>query len=146
MTPPTPLQDFAAAVEAYVLDWWENDAGYDPTALSFSGLATDPQGLSLWGRVTIRFGSGSLMTQGEVGAAANEISGVVLIQLFTPSGTGEGAITTAADYMRAALNRIVIGNGQFMVPAPTGQPETDSEDSAWQTMTVSAPFVLIETV
>lgn len=147
MTTTSHLAALRAAIENAALTAWTN-AGYDAAALNFSNSHFEPKNLDLWGSVSIKFGTGIMLTQGtHAEGGANELAGVVMVQLFVPSGTGSGDIVAAADVLRDCYNRLHIQtetvDASFGAPSAS-EPAQDRADPTWYMMVVSAPFSFID--
>lgn len=143
MSPVSQLATFRQTVETALQSAWVA-AGYDSTALTFANVATDPTGFPLWARATIRFAdSGGELTMGNAGVGANELRGVVLVQLFAPVATGTGAILAAVDVIRDVLNRATFAPARCGVPTLT-EPQEDPETPSWVMALVSVGFSYID--
>lgn len=142
------MDTFRAAVEGRVQAAWVA-AGYPVEALTFAGTSfSPPAGTTVWARMTILWGMGSLLTQGSgIGGAgdrgANEVAGVVHVAAFQPAETGYGDANRAVDVLRDALNRAAVGAGQLLVPSGP-VPVENGDDPAWVQVVCAVPFQLID--
>lgn len=143
MSPVSQLAQFRATVEQAIQTAWMA-AGYPAAALTFANVAYDPTGQAIWARATIRYADiAGELTMGGAGVGANELNGVVLVQVFAPVATGTGTLLAAVDVIRDVLNRATFAPARCGVPSVT-EPDPDPETPSWAMVLVSVPFSYID--
>jgi len=99
----------------------------------FHNMAYEPTPNSSWVQCLTSFGAGEYLGQGLTTNSQNRIVGLVLINIFTPQGTGPGANYVIGKRVRDLYNRVIVsgvffdaatGPEALASPAPEGYFQT----------------------
>ena len=101
------------------------------------GSLTDKPGNAPWTRLSIRMASGDVVSLGGTGSRTFRHAGVALVQVFVPSGQGDGTAYTIADAAASALRGVEVSGVRFFAPEP---PEFVGPDGAWWSVNVGTDF------
>ena len=130
-------------IEERWLAKWVADNGADPlTATQFEGVPfvvgeePDAKKGDCWVRLTVRHGEGRQASAGSPGSNIFRQPGLVMLQLFAPSGQGTQQIRELGDKALAVFRSIRLG--QLFFQAPTF--ELLDAENLWQRALVTAPF------
>ena len=126
------VREVLASWEDTVVDWSDFNAG------RFEPPAPDPAAgeQASWIRPSVRVGDARRAELGPV--AIRRTTGVVIVQVFVPIGSGD-AIAASLAASVAAIFRDLEQNGmQFLEPQP--RPVGPEPDGAWYQVNVEIPF------
>ncbi len=103
-----------------------------PIPVVFNNIPFDASNVDTFIQCNVSFGSSSYETQGSSTNAANLLTGLVLLNVFTKQGVGSGDNFTICKRIRDLYNRITVSSVIF--DAPIG-PEilTSSPEGKFQT-------------
>ena len=117
-------------------------ASTPPVTVLFNNMAFDSTTKDTFVQCITSFGSNSYLTQGGSTNSDNEITGLVLLNVFTEEGIGAGANYVIGKRLRDLYNNITVSNVIF--DAPIG-PEilTSSPEGKFQTQ-IRITFTIYE--
>ena len=110
-------------------------ASTPPVTVLFNNMAFDSTTKDTFVQCITSFGSNSYLTQGGSTNSDNEITGLVLLNVFTEEGIGAGSNFEICKRLRDLYNKIIVSNVIF--DAPIG-PEilTSSPEGKFQTQII----------
>jgi len=109
----------------------------------FYNQAYEPTPASSWVQCLLSFGANEFLTFGGIHESDNRITGVVVINIFTPIGVGAGANLTAAKRIRNLYNRAIVSGIYFDAPIGPEAVASPSPEGYFQTQ-VRVTFEFIE--
>ena len=117
-------------------------ASTPPVTVLFNNMAFDSTTKDTFVQCITSFGSNSYLTQGGSTNSDNEITGLVLLNVFTEEGIGAGSNFEICKRLRDLYNRVTVSNVIF--DAPIG-PEilTSSPEGKFQTQ-IRITFTIYE--
>ena len=92
----------------------------------FHNMPYNPVNNGTWVQCLVSFGANTYLTMGGTSGSSNNVLGVVVINIFSAKGVGQGANLTVGKRIRDLYNRIVV-SGVHCDP-PTG-PEVVASPS-----------------
>ena len=84
----------------------------------FHNMAYTPTPASDWVQCLVNFGSNEYLSMGGSTGSDNSVTGVVVINIFTPKGEGPGDNLTIGKRIRDLYNRVIVSGVHFN--SPTG--------------------------
>ena len=109
----------------------------------FHNMAYKPTPNSTWAQCNVSFGSSSYLTQGLPTGSDNRMTGVVVINVFSPKGVGAGANLIISKRIRDLYNRNIVSGVYFDAPIGPEVVATPSPEGYYQTQ-VRVTFEFIE--
>jgi hypothetical protein len=82
----------------------------------FNNVSYSPTPDTSWVQCLLNFGANNYLTLGTTAGSDNRIVGVIVLNIFTPSGVGSGANFTIAKRIRDLYNRINVSGVYFDAP------------------------------
>ena len=115
-----------------------------PVPVVFNNIPYDSISADDFVQCQVNFGSNSYLIQGGGTSSVNSVTGLILLNIYTPEGTGSGANLTIATRIRNLYNRQTVSGVVF--EAPVG-PETltGAPDGFYQTQ-IRISFEVFESI
>ena len=88
---------------------------------------------SAWLQCLVSFGNNSFLTMGGTTGSSNSVIGVMVINIFTPKGVGQGANLTIGKRVRDLYNRVIVSGVRFDPPTGPEVVAAPSPEGYFQT-------------
>ena len=88
-------------------------AGSPVLPVVFHNMAYEPTPGSSWVQCLTSFGTNEYLGHGLTSSGYNRILGQIVINIFTPKGTGPGANSVIGKRVRDLYNRVIVWGGFF---------------------------------
>jgi hypothetical protein len=108
----------------------------------FNNVSYSPTPDTSWVQCLLNFGANNYLTLGTTAGSDNRIVGVIVLNIFTPSGVGSGANFTIAKRIRDLYNRINVSGVYF--DAPIGPEVVSASPEGYFQTQVRVTFEFIE--
>lgn len=133
----TTIETTLDTIEGRIETLWV--VGGNPrTTIRWPNVPFTPPDDAAWIAVDTLWGDGFLETKDGL----NVVVGVVNINVFIPTGHGDGDLLLLVDHARDMFNRVGVSGVRFGVPSGP----TFAEESKWRQGTVSCAFSVEETI
>ena len=109
----------------------------------FNNVSYSPTPNSTWVQCLLNFGANEYLSQGLTTDSQNRIVGVIVVNIFTPTGVGSGANYTIGGRIRDLYNRIIVSGVYFDAPIGPEVVGTPAPEGYFQTQ-VRVTFEFIE--
>ena len=117
---------------------FDNFAGLLKSDGSFISKPEDSNGDNVsWVRLSIRSNDAEIATMGGVGNRRFRQSGAMLVQVFVPTGVGDGTVYEIADDVGNAVRGVTVSGVRLKATTP---PRFVGPDGAWFQANLSTPF------
>ena len=113
-----------------------------PIPVVFNNVSYSPTPDTSWVQCLLNFGANNYLTLGSTAGSDNRIVGVIVLNIFTPSGVGSGANFTIAKRIRDLYNRINVSGVYF--DAPIGPEVVSASPEGYFQTQVRVTFEFIE--
>lgn len=110
--------------------------------VAFNNVSYAPTPDSSWVQCLLNFGTNNYLTLGGTTNSDNRITGINVINIFTPVGVGSGANFTIAKRIRDLYNRINVSDVYF--DAPIGPEVMSASPEGYFQTQVRVTFEFIE--
>lgn len=115
--------------------------GWTATLIYDNDASAVPADTAIWARVTVRPGE---RTRSSVGAGLFRRTGLLIVQIFAPSGSGDGGALAFADQVAAEVDEATIGSGTPSSPTirfrAVSTRTLGADGMGWWQINVSAPW------
>ena len=108
-------------------------AGAPSYTVVFHNMPYAPTPSSTWLQCLVSFGNNSFLTMGGTTGSNNSVIGVMVINIFTPKGVGQGANLTIGKRVRDLYNRVIVSGVRFDPPTGPEVVAAPSPEGYFQT-------------
>ena len=99
----------------------------------FHNMPYNPVNNGTWVQCLLSFGANTYLTMGGTSGSSNNVLGVVVINIFSAKGVGQGANLTVGKRIRDLYNRIVVSGVHFDPPTGPEVVASPSPEGFFQT-------------
>jgi hypothetical protein len=99
----------------------------------FHNMPYNPVNNGTWVQCLVSFGANTYLTMGGTSGSSNNVLGVVVINIFSAKGVGQGANLTVGKRIRDLYNRIVVSGVHFDPPTGPEVVASPSPEGFFQT-------------
>jgi len=134
------------ALAAFFEAGWK-DGGQPRTPVAWPNVSFKPPENRPWVRFTILSAEARRHLITGSRQTGQRITGLVVIQVFTPAGSGDGAAMTLADQAKELFSerRIEVAAGKDPLATAVPEARVIGADREWYQVNVSTPFEYLET-